>query len=84
MIGQAVHQLNMLRKSRVDPTRSSYQMLHGDHDYNTNPFAPLGTEVEIHEMPNKSPTWGAHTKRGFYVGNLWEHYKCHEVYILET
>ena len=59
----------MLRKSRADPTKSSYQLLYGDHDYNANPFAPLGIEVEMHKMLNKRPTSGAHTKHGFYVRN---------------
>ena len=84
ILGQAEHQLNMLRKSRVNPERSSYQVLYGDHDYNTNPFAPLGIEVELHEMPSKRPTWGANTKKGYYIGNSWEHYRCHEIWVSET
>ena len=84
LLGQAEHQLNMLRKSRVDPARSSFQVLYGGHDYNTNPFAPLGVEVELHKMPNKRPTWGAHIKKGYHSGNSWEHYRCHEVWVQET
>ena len=74
----------MLRKSRVEPGKSSFQVLYGDDDYNANPFAPLGVEVELHEMPNKRATWGAHTKKGYYIGNSWEHYRCHEVWVPET
>ena len=44
-------QLNLLRKSRVDPTRSSYKEIFGKHDYNANPFYPLGCAVEMHVMP---------------------------------
>ena len=83
-LGQAEHQPNMLRKSRVDPKRSSYQVLYGEHDYNTNPFASLGIEVELHEMSSKSPTWGAHTKNGYYLRNSWEYYRCHKIWIPET
>ena len=74
----------MLHKSRVDPARSSFQVLYGNHDYNTNPFAPLGMEVELHKMPSKMPAWGTHTKKGYYIGNSWEHYRCHEVWVQET
>jgi len=29
-------------------------------------------------------TWAAHTASGFYIGNAWDHYRCHEVYISST
>jgi hypothetical protein len=25
--------------------------------------------------------WVAHTASGYYIGNAWEHYRCHQVYI---
>jgi hypothetical protein len=25
--------------------------------------------------------WAAHTASGYYIGNAWEHYRCHQVYI---
>ncbi len=25
--------------------------------------------------------WAAHTASGYYIGNVWEHYRCHVVYI---
>ena len=74
----------MLRKSRVNPVKSSFQVLYGDHNYNANPFALLGVEVEVYEMPSKSSTWGAHTKKGYYIGNSWEHDWCHKVWVPET
>ena len=59
-------------------------MLYGKHDYNANPFTILGSAVEAHVMPNKRKTFEAHTKAGFYLGNSWEHYRCHEVWIVDT
>jgi hypothetical protein len=56
----------------------------GKHDYNANPFAPLGCKVEAHVTPNKRETWAPHTASGFYIGNAWEHYPCHEIYICDT
>ena len=29
-------------------------------------------------------TWEPHIKVGYYIGNSWEHYKCHKVWIVDT
>ncbi len=29
-------------------------------------------------------SWAAHTGSGYYIGNAWEHYRCHKVYISDT
>ena len=50
LIRQAKQQLNMLRTSNVTPTISSFAHLHGQHNYDANPFAPLGAAVEMHVM----------------------------------
>jgi hypothetical protein len=46
--------------------------------------APLGCKVEAHLVPSIQETWAPHTTSGFYVGNSWEHYSCHEVFINDT
>ena len=74
----------MLRRSKVTPTVSAFAYLWGQHDYNANPFAPLGCKVEAHVTPGTRETWAAHTASGYYIGNAWEHYRCHEVYINAT
>ncbi len=84
LLGQVEHTLNMLRTSRMTPSVSAYAYLWGKHDYNANPFAPLGCKVEAHVTPNKRETWALHTASGFYVGNAWKHYHCHEIYICDT
>jgi hypothetical protein len=84
LLGQAEHTLNMLRTSKMTPTVSAYAYLWGEHDYNANPFAPLGCKVEAHVTPGTRETWAPHTASGFYIGNAWEHYRCHEVYICDT
>jgi hypothetical protein len=35
-------------------------------------------------MPDVRKTWATHTASGYYIGNTWEHYRCHEVYISLT
>jgi hypothetical protein len=48
LLWQAEHTLNMLRPSRITLTMSVYAYLWKQHDYNANPFAPLGCKVEAH------------------------------------
>jgi hypothetical protein len=56
LLPQAEHTLNMLRRAKVTPTVSAYAYLWGQHDYNTNPFAPLGCKVEAHTTPSTRET----------------------------
>ena len=84
LLRPAEDQLNMLRKSRVVPAVSAFAHLYGQHDYDANPWAPLGTEVELYVHPSQRKTWGAHTLTGFYIGNARDHYRCHVVWLPET
>ncbi len=84
LLPQAEHTLNMLRPARMTPTVSAHAYLLGQHDYNANPFAPLGCKVQAHITPGVCETWASHTASGYYIGNTWEHYRCHEVYISNT
>ena len=69
LLRQAEHTLNMLRPSRMTPTISAYTYLWKQHDYNANPFAPLGCRVEAHLVPSIRESWAPHTASGFYIGN---------------
>ncbi len=81
---QAEHTLNMLRPSLMTPTISVYAYLWKQHDYNDDPFAPLGCKVKAHLVPTIQESWAPHTASGFYVGNAWDHYWCHKIYITDT
>jgi hypothetical protein len=84
LLGQAEYTLNMLWTSRMTPSVSAYAYLWGKCNYNANPFAPLGCKVEAHVTPDNRETWTPHTASSFYIGNVWEHYRCHEIYICDT
>jgi hypothetical protein len=84
LLPQAENTLNMLRPSWMTPTFSAYTYLWGQHDYNSNPFVPLGCKVKAHLVPDIRETWAPHTTSGFYVGNSGEHYRCHKVFISDT
>jgi hypothetical protein len=62
----------------------AYTYIYGQHDYNSNPFAPLGYKVEAHVVPKICKTWAPHTASGYYIGKAMEHYHCHNVYIPDT
>ncbi len=47
--------------SQMTPTVSAYTYLWGQHDYNTNPFMPMGCKVEAHIVPGIRETWAPHT-----------------------
>jgi hypothetical protein len=70
LLRQAEHTLNMLRPSRMTPMVSAYMYLWGQHNYNANPFAPLGCKVESHLVPGIRETWAPHTASRYYVGNI--------------
>jgi hypothetical protein len=40
--------LNLLRQSRVDPTKSAYEILNGPYDWNRYPLAPLGCKAIVY------------------------------------
>jgi hypothetical protein len=84
LLRQSEHALNMLRRARITPMVSVYAYLWGQHDYNANPFAPLGCNVEAHVTPEVRETWAPHTMSGYYIGNAEEHYRCHKIYISDT
>ena len=47
----------MLQSARVAPNVSAYAYLWGQHNFNANPFAPLGCKVEAHIKPSVRETW---------------------------
>lgn len=65
-------------------TVSAHTYLYRQHDYNSNPFAPLGCKVEAHAVPEVREIWAPHTASGYYIGNDIEHYRCHKVYVSDT
>jgi hypothetical protein len=84
LLSQVEHTLNMLCPAQMLKTVSAYKYLYGQHDYNSNLFAPLGCKVEAHDIPKICETWAPHTASVYYIGNTMEYYHCHNVYIPDT
>lgn len=82
---QAEITCNILRRSRLNPTISAYEQLHG-HKYNWNahPLAPPGTRAVIHVSPAVRTSWGPRGVDAWYCGPALDHYQCHHFYVPET
>jgi hypothetical protein len=52
-IPQAELTLNLLRHSRINPTLSAWEQLHGRYDFNRTPIAPPGIRVKAHARPTQ-------------------------------
>jgi hypothetical protein len=68
----------------MTPTILAYAYLWKQHNYNANSFAPLGCKVKAHLVPSNRKMWTPHTASGLYIGNAWDHYHCHKIYINDT
>jgi hypothetical protein len=57
LLPQTVLTLNLLWHSKVLPTVSAYQYVHGNFDYNRMPLAPMGCAVQLYESTTRCGTW---------------------------
>jgi hypothetical protein len=77
--------LNMLRASRIDPTKSVYEILYGPYDWNRYPLAPLGCKAVVYYEDNVARgSWALRGVDAFYLGPALDHYCCNHYYIPET
>ena len=67
-IPQAERQLMLLSMSNVNQKISSYAHVYGQHDYNAEPFVPIGMESLLHDKPNQRKTFDAHCRKGYVLG----------------
>ena len=75
IIPQAERQLLLLIHSNVNTHISAYAHVYGQHDYSTEPFAPIGMESLVHDKPQRRRTFAEHCKKGFVLGTSFEHYR---------
>ena len=52
-IPQARRQLLTLRKSNMNPRISAYAHVYGSHNYDIEPFLPIGMESLVHDNPRQ-------------------------------
>ena len=84
LLPQAIVTLNLLSPSRINPTLSAHDQLHGLFDFNATPFAPPGTKVIVHQNPTTRKSWAPRGKYGWYIDRAKGHYWCYNIYVPET
>ena len=84
LVPQAELTLNLLRQSHITPAISAFAHVHGHHDYMRQPFAPMGSEIEVHVKPGDRRTWDMRCDSGFSLGTSMEHYRCYKVHVTKT
>ncbi len=81
---QVLNCLNMMRASRIDPSKSAYKTLYGPYDWNRYPLAPLGCKAVVYKDSNTRGLWASRGVDGWYLGPSIDHYCCNMYYIPET
>lgn len=78
--------INLLRPSRINPTISAYEQLHGPLDLKRHPLAPIGAKGLVYEPAEirQLGTYGDHGVVGFYVGLAPRNYDSYTMYIPHT
>ena len=76
--------LNMLRASRIDPSLSAYNKIHGAFDFNKTPLSPLGITNIIHETFTQKVLCDLYGVDGRYLVPTMQHYRCCKVYVTKT
>jgi hypothetical protein len=84
IIPQVQDALNMMRASRVDPTRSAYEVLNGPYDWNQYPLAPLGCKAVVYEDRDTHGSWASRGVDGWYLGPSKDCYRCNLYFFQET
>jgi hypothetical protein len=73
---QVINTLNMMHASRIDPTISTYEILHGPYDWNRYPLIPLGCKAVVYEDGDTRGSWALQGVNGWYLGLSMDHYRC--------
>ena len=58
----------MLRPSRINPKKSTYNKIVGNFDFNKTPLAPPGYLIVAYEYPQDRGTWADHGVKGYFIG----------------
>jgi hypothetical protein len=76
--------LNLLSASRVDRTKSAYEVLNGPYDWNRYPLAPLGCKAVVYDDGDTRGSCASCGVDAFYLGPAKDHYQCDIYYVPET
>ncbi len=84
LVPQVEATLNLLCRSKIDPSKSAYEVLHGTYDRNCFLLAPPGCKAVVYESPAHQGSWGSQGTDVWYMGPSLDHYQCCHYFIPET
>ena len=67
--------VNIVRKCRQNPLLSTWAAMEGEYHFDATPIAPPGSEMLLHEKPNRRKSWGFNAKKAWYLGPCFQHYR---------
>ena len=76
--------VNIIRKCRQNPLLSAWAAMEGEYHFDATPIAPPGTQLMMHEKPNRRPTWGPNAKKAWYLGPCFKHYRSVRGFVPST
>ena len=71
--------LKLLRKAKLDPTRSACSYYRGLFNYDATHIRPLGCDIIAHKKTGTRNSWDFCGGDGWYVGVELQHYLCHTI-----
>jgi hypothetical protein len=74
---QAELTVNLLRSSKLDPTKSALEFLNGPFNYGATPMGPPGSRIIAHAKGATRRSWDFRGIEGFYIGPAMHHYRCY-------
>ena len=84
LIPHAIHILNILWPSKINPKVSAHNIMKGHHDYNSHPIALSGCKIVIHDRHKERRTWANHGTDGFFISQAPNYYRSFTCYISST
>ena len=66
--------LNLMRRSRINPSKLAQETLYGPYDWNRYPMVPLGCKAVVYEDGDTRGSWASRGVDGWYLGPSMDHY----------
>ena len=63
-----------MRKCRQNPLLSAWAAVEGEFHFDATPIAPPGSEMLMHNNPNRRRTFGFNAKNACYIAPCFQHY----------
>lgn len=75
LVPQVNLSMNIVRACRQNPRLSAWATTEGEYHFDAIPIAPPGTQLLMHEKPNRRKPWAYNAKKAWYTGPCFQHYR---------